>query len=481
MPGRKLNLPPLFKSLSGRLLLLTIGFVMLAEVLIYAPSIARFRVSYLEERLAAGHLAILALEATPNHAVGAELEYELLDHVGAYSVALGRPGEGKLMLMLETPQPVDASYDLREAGFLTLLRDAFVTMMAPDGRTLRVVGQSPKDPSLVVEVVMDETPLCSAMLGFSQRILALSLVISLITAALVYLSLHRLMVRPMRRLTESMVRFRDDPEDAHNLIQPSPRSDEIGVAEDELARMQEGLRAALTQKTRLAALGTAVGKINHDLRNMLSTAHLVSDRLEASEDPEVRRVAPTMMKAIDRAISLCERTLDFTRGGAPMLEFESVSLSELADDVGDSLAGGGQEEQVWRNDIADDLHVEADRNQLFRILANIGQNAFEAGATEVRVRARIGKNRVMIDVADNGPGLPPRAAERLFQPFEGTARPGGTGLGLAIARDLARAHGGDVRLAGSTAQGTRFRVELPFREADQPKRRDRAEGLKRSA
>jgi signal transduction histidine kinase len=481
MTGRKLRLPPLVKSLSGRLLLLTVGFVMLAEVLIYAPSMARFRVSYLEERLAAGHLAILALEATPNNVVGEELEYELLDHVGAYSVALGRPGDGKLMLMLETPGAVDASFDLREAGPLTLLRDAFAAMLAPSGRILRVVGRSPKDSSLVVEVVMDETPLCSAMFGFSQRILALSLVISLITAALVYLSLLWLMVRPMRRMTEAMVRFRDDPEDAHNLIQPTRRGDEIGVAETELARMQEGLRAALTQKTRLAALGTAVGKINHDLRNMLSTAHLVSDRLEASEDPEVRRVAPTLMRAIDRAISLCERTLDFTRGGAPSLEFESVSVKPLVDDVGDSLTGAKGEEAIWVNEVEDHVEIEADREQLFRIIANIGQNAFEAGATRVVVRARQTEDRLAIEVADNGPGLPPRAADRLFQPFAGTARPGGTGLGLAIARDLARAHGGDVRLLDSTAQGTRFQIDLPWRETSRKPRRQRAERVKRSA
>ncbi|MDH3914278.1 MAG: sensor histidine kinase, partial [Rhodospirillales bacterium] len=295
MMGKHLSLPPAAASLSARLLLLTIAFVMLAEVLIYAPSIGRFRKVYLEERLADAHLAILALEATPNQMVGEELELELLSHVGAKMVALKKPGAGKLMLLAEPPDKIDATFDLRQAGFFGLIGEAFVTLQAPDGRVLRVLGPSPKDQDLLVEVVLDETPLKTAMIDFSGRILLLSLVISLFTAMLVYYSLHRLMVRPMRRITESMVAFREDPEDATRGIAPSDRSDEIGVAQRELASMQQGLRGALQQKTRLAALGIAVTKINHDLKNILATARLVSDRLAGSEDPEVRRVTPTLM------------------------------------------------------------------------------------------------------------------------------------------------------------------------------------------
>ncbi len=468
--GKALHLPPLLKSLSARLLLLTIFFVMLAEVLIYAPSIARFRLNFLEDRLAAGHLAMLTLEATPNQVVGDELKTELLDHVGAHFVAMSVPDRARLMLMSSLPPAVDATYDLREAGPIDLLQDAFKSMLSSGDRTLRVIGPAPKNPDLLMEVVLDEKPLCEAMFAFSQRILALSLVISLITAALVYLSLLWLMVRPMRRMTESMVRFRDDPEDVHNMIAPTERGDEIGVAQHELARMQEGLRSALTQKTRLAALGTAVNKINHDLRNILSTAQLVSDRLETSQDPEVQRIKPTLMKSIGRAISLCERTLDFTREGPPRLTLEEIDLQALVDDVGGEMATAMNGEAAWRNELPEDVRIEADRDQLYRIFANLGQNAFEAGATEVRLNAQQRNGRVRIIVEDNGPGLPPRAQKHLFTPFAGTARPGGTGLGLAIARDLARAHGGDITLRESTATGTSFRLDLPVH----PKPRGRA-------
>ncbi len=458
----KLSLPPWAKSLSARLLVLTIFFVMLAEVLIYAPSIGRYRLSYLEERLAAGHLAILALEATPDNMVSESLEQELLTHVGAYTVGLKKPEGQKLMLMIESPGPVDAGYDLNRSGFFSLIGDAFVAMAAGDGRVLRVMGASPKDPRFQVEVVLEETPLRAAMFGYSQRILALSLVISLFTAALVYLSLHRLTVRPLRDITGAMIAFRDDPEDVHNVIQPSERSDEVGLAERELARMQEGLRGALQQKTRLAALGTAVTKINHDLRNILATASLVSDRLAGSDDPEVRRVTPTLVAAIDRAVKLCAQTLNFTGEGPIRLELSHFDLKDLLDDVGDALPAAEGEAAAWDCRLEPGIEMEADRDQLFRVFVNLGQNALQAGATTVAVSATQENGRLIVEVADNGPGLSPRARENLFQPFKGSTTPGGTGLGLAIARELLRAHGGELRLKESTAEGTCFQLALPL-------------------
>lgn len=461
MTGTKLSLPPLAKSLSARLLLLTIFFVMLAEVLIYAPSIGRFRLVYLQERLAAGHLAILSLEASPDQVIGEDLERELLTHVEAFSVALTMPNQSKLMLMTTTPGPVDASYDLREGTFFSLIGDAAMTLLGDGERVLRVVGVSPQDPAIQVEVVLEEAPMRREMVGYSGRILALSLVISLFTAALVYLSLHQLTVRPMRRITDSMARFRDDPEDASSIIQPSTRSDEVGIAQRELATMQEGLRQALQQKARLAALGTAVTKINHDLRNILATASLVSDRLTGSDDPEVRRVTPTLVSAIDRAVNLCAQTLNFTREGAPMVEPRRFDLGELLDEVGSVLEGQVNGKSVLQNALDGRYEIEADREQLHRVLINLGQNAIQAGATRVEVNARRDGDHIVIEVADNGPGLAPRAREQLFQAFTGSSRPGGTGLGLAIARELMRAHGGEIRLERSTGEGTCFRLTLP--------------------
>ncbi|MFQ5466963.1 MAG: ATP-binding protein [Kiloniellaceae bacterium] len=462
MLSTRLPLPPLAKSLSARLLLLTIAFVMLAEVLIYAPSIGRYRLTYLQDRLSGAHLAILALEATPDNMIGESLERELLEHVGAFSVALTKPNAGKLMLMTTTPGPVDASFDLREGTFFSLIGNALMTLASDGGRILRVVGLSPKDPKDLVEVVLEERPMRAAMIDYSKRILELSLVISLFTAALVYLSLHRLMVRPMRQVTESMSRFREAPEDASRIIRPLNRSDEVGLAQRELATMQQGLRAALQQKAHLAALGTAVTKINHDLRNILSTALLVSDRLSASDDPEVRRVTPTLVGAIDRAVSLCAQTLDFTRQGVPVVEPTRFDLRGLVEDVAAALPKSLNGERTMHLLLDGPFEIEADREQLDRILNNLGLNAMQAGATRVEISARREGGRAVVEVADNGPGLPPRARDFLFKPFAGSSRPGGTGLGLAIARELMRAHGGELELDRSTGDGTCFRLTFPM-------------------
>ncbi len=254
------------------------------------------------------------------------------------------------------------------------------------------------------------------------------------------------------------------------MIRPSGRRDEIGYAEHQLADMQEGMRAALQQKTRLAALGIAVTKINHDLRNILSTARLISDRLDHSDDPEVRRITPTLMQAIDRAVNLCGQTLNFTREGPPTLELSRFDLRDLANDVGAALPGATLPDavngrQAWRNLMDEGMEIEADRELLFRVLSNLGQNAIQAGASAVEIKGERIDGRFRVMVSDNGPGLPPRAHQRLFHPFAGSARPGGTGLGLAIARDLVRAHGGNIRLDHSTADGACFSFEIPIEQS----------------
>lgn len=458
-----LRMPPLWRGLSARLLVLTVAFVMLAEVLIFAPSVGRFRADWLEAKLAAAHLAILALEATPDLMVSKELEAELLSHVGAYSVALSTPDRGKLMLMIETPHMVDASYDLSHAGAVTLVGDAlYALFLAPPDRLIRVMGPAPRDPSLMVDIVVDERPLYHELAGYALRILGLSLVISVITAGLVYLTLHLVMVRPMRRVTESLVAFRADPEHAPIFDAPSRRGDEIGIAGRELGEMQQGLRAALSQKARLAALGTAVSKISHDLRNILSTARLVSDRMADSADPQVRRMTPTLVKSIDRAVTLCEQTLTFVRDGSPPLAPAPLLLADLAAEVGASLPASIAGQVTWMTDLPLDLTLEGDRAQLFRALSNLAQNAVQAGATRLSLTARRKPSGgIEMTLADNGPGLPPKAREHLFQPFTGSARAGGTGLGLAIAREIAQLHGGDLTLVDSSAKGTTFRIDLP--------------------
>jgi len=448
------------QSLSARLLVLTIFFVMLGEVLIFVPSVARFRMTYFENRLAAGHIATLSLEASEARPLDPSLTDKLLAQVGARGVALYRPNGTVLRLeSVNSPTP-DATIDLTRPNILLAIRGSFRTLFGNDTRILRVLGPSTTDSAETVEVLLDEAPLRGEMWDFGVRILELSIVISLVAAALVYVSLQWLLVRPMRRITANMMNFREDPEDASRMIAASGRRDEIGVAERELAVLQRTVRQALGHRARLAALGTAVTKINHDLRSILSTARLVTDGLAASAAPEVRRVAPRLFDSIDRAVALCTRTLDFSREGAPPLAPRRFPLASLIDEVAPDLELS-EDGMAIECAIPPDLVIEADRDQLYRVLLNLARNAVEAGARQLRFAAVRENGVIAIDIADDGPGLPPKAQDNLFRPFFGSARPGGSGLGLAIARELTRAHGGELTLVSTTGSGTVFRLTLP--------------------
>ncbi len=460
MTRRTFSLPRFLGGLSARLLLLTVVFVMMSEVLIFVPSIARFRLNYLEEKLADANLAILALEATPDNMVSDALARELLEHVGAYGIVLHKPA-ATLMLDAGGAPRIDATCDLRHEGAMRLIAETVMALEQRTNRILRVLDVSPKDPRILVEVIVDEAPMRRAMLTYGGHILELSVAISLLTAALLYLALQWLLVAPLRRLTQSMVSFRADPEDESRAIQPSLRADEIGLAQRELAQMQETVRQALRHNARLAALGTAVAKINHDLRNILSTARLMSDSLADSEVPEVKRVTPRLLAAIDSAVALCTRTLSFTRDGAPPLRRSRFALAGLVEEVASLLEPKSEDGVRLVDEVPPTLMVEADREQLFRVILNLARNAIEAGARRVTIAARGDAGTIGVDIADDGPGLPPKARDNLFRPFAGSARPGGTGLGLAIAREILRAHGGDIMLGDSSAAGTVFRLRLP--------------------
>jgi len=258
-----------------------------------------------------------------------------------------------------------------------------------------------------------------------------------------------------------MVAFRTDPEDPDRMIVPSGRTDEIGMAERELSVMQRDLRAALTQKARLAAIGVAVAKISHDLRNILQTASVVSDRLATVNDPEVARMTPRLVESVDRAVELTRQTLDYARDQPPPPQRSRFVLRTLVEDVGSDQAFANGSSVKFINDVGGDIELEADRNQMFRVLANLVRNAAQAGARNLRVSANVADGHVQVAVADDGPGLPAKAREHLFQPFIGAARLGGTGLGLVIVREILRAHGGDISLDESSDRGTVFRLDLP--------------------
>src|SRR5688572_6941755 len=284
--------------------------------------------------------------------------------------------------------------------------------------------------------------------------------------ALVYAALTFAFVRPMREFTQAIERFRDRPEDASINFVRSARADEIGRAERAAADMAEQIRVSLRQRERLAALGAAVARIAHDLRNMLATAQLVTDRLSQSDDPNVRKIAPRLERAIGRASALAASTLSYGRADPVAPNLKQVSLAEAASEAAaDALAGF--DEIVSRVEIAPDAVASADPELVHRILVNLIRNAAQAMAGRGResdgivLRGDAGQTLAVIEVIDHGGGIPQAIRERMFEPFVSSDRAsGGTGLGLAIARDLARAMGGDVVLLRSDAEGTTFQLTL---------------------
>ncbi|MGF1561503.1 MAG: sensor histidine kinase [Geminicoccaceae bacterium] len=465
MASRTRN-PRAHRGLSARLLLWTIIFVLLGEVLIYVPSIARFRRVYLEETVAAAHLATYALEAAGPEGMAPDQERRLLDQVRVSAISLAQaqsPNETHLMLGETTP--VAATFDLRQTGWVSLIVNALATVARQESRMIRVIGESgPGGP--IIDVSMDEAPLTREMRDYSWRILTLSLFLSVLTAVLLFAILQVSIVRPLHRLTASISAFRERPADMTQSVPPSRRSDEIGIVEDELTDMQNSLRSALAQQTRLAALGAAVSKINHDLRNILSSALLLSDRLERSEDPKVKEIAPRLIDSLDRAARLCSETLHFSRAQPSAPRRTRFAARALIDDVAGAVIDEASRIRV-RNEVREDIMLHADRDQLYRVLLNLMRNAEQAMRPQdvgvISLSAWRESGHIVIEVADTGPGIPVKVSERLFDAFSASTRPDGTGLGLPIARELMRAHGGDIALERTGADGTVFHLILPDR------------------
>ena len=455
----------MLNSLSGRFLILTAAFVILAEILVFVPSVARSRVNYLELRLEAAQIASLAKLASDS--LDEALEQELLNNAGVYNVVLRRDEVRQLVLNSPIPKPIQATYDLRDATAMSLIRDALATLADPGDHIIRVIGRPVQEGGLLIEITLDQEPLRRAMIEDGLRVLTLSAVIIVLLAALLFFAVRVLMLRPIDRLVGHMRGYAAAPEDARLIIAPTASVTELREAEEALQSMQTQLTTALRQRARLAQLGSAVAKISHDLRNILASAQLFADRLEETEDPLVRRMAPKIVASLSRAISLCESTLAFGRVEEPPPRLTRVPLAAVVSEVidGERLAAG-EADISFSEDIPAGMVIRADGEQLYRVILNLVRNARQAIAASGRP-GEIGLSAVEDDeawwivVTDTGPGLPPKAREHLFQAFQGGASKGGTGLGLAIAAEIVRGHGGRLELRRSDEGGTEFAMRLP--------------------
>ena len=476
--ARKSRRPVRF-GLATRVLLLVTAFVMAAAAMIYVPAIATFRENWLRNRLSAAFTAALVLDAAPQAMVPPELSRQLLDSVGACVIVLSKNGTKRILAASELPSKVDEVYDFREPAFWPS-PTALASLTAPRGRFMTVIGEAPTGGESIAST-MNEAPLKKAMRVYSLRLLSFTLIMSAIVATLATVAIHFMVLRPVRRLTTSIVDFGANPENASRIIVPSHvpshGKHEIAYAEEELAIMQDSLARELNEKKHLATLGLAVAKINHDMRNMLAPAQLISDRLANVDDPLVQRLAPKLVAALDRAICFCEATLTYGRAVDDPPKPVRFSLRLLVTEVMEMVRLEAPGIIEFVNAISDELEVVADREQMFRVLMNLIRNGVqalegcktEAGRTlQIYVQGRLSNQEAVIEVSDTGPGVPPRARAQLFKPFN-SSRDGGSGLGLVIAADLLRGHGGTITLVNNAKEGgggARFRIIVPQPSAE---------------
>ena len=457
------------QGLSTKLLILTVLFVMIAEIMIFVPSIANFRNVWLQAHLDTAEAAsIVYLDAT-DAMLSPPAQAQLLRSTDSLTVVLREGGVSRLMASSKSMSTdIFNHIDLTSLHPWQSAKSAVSTLFFGGDRQIRVFGTM-KDRQGTIELVQNDKFLRAALISYSRNVMLLSLAISLITAALVFLALYLIIVRPIKRISSNMTAFSKQPENADLVFIPSGRSDEIGVAESRLAAFQSDLQVTLRQKQHLADLGLAVSKINHDLRNILASAQLFSDRLSSLSDPTVQRFAPKLIRTIDRAVDYTKSVISYGRALEKPPVRRLHRLNSIVSDVVELLGIDKNPDIDWHNNIPEELEVSADSEQLFRVIMNLLRNAIQAMTincessmiARLQIEAERKDNLVTLRIRDTGPGIPERIREKLFQPFEGSANPHGTGLGLAIAAELIRAHGGTIELESSSASGTVFVLKLP--------------------
>ena len=447
-------------SLAARLFALTLGAILFTEFLIFIPSVSGVRTQWLNERASAARIASLALEAAPMREVSDELAESLL--MKAEVLAVAEIEDDMRFQLLAPKAPIEGPTRAIDLRISTMAGRSFAALseyFAPKDEIL-ILSADGADAGRVLEIVLPQAPLKASLIAFAWRIAGLSLIIALVAAALIYSVLDALVVRPMKRVTISVEQFSKDPGSWSRRLSPTARRDEIGRAQNALSGMEEAVADAFRQRSHLAELGSAVAKINHDLRNSLASAQLVSDVLSKSEDPRVMRAAPRLERALERAIDLATATLDYGKAATRPPRLQPVSLRTVLLEAADEALNGGARLET---DVPASLTLESDPDHLYRIASNLLRNAAEAmaqsGRTDACIHISVGQGALIF--RDNGPGLPEKAQANLFRPFAGSSRMNGTGLGLVIAHELASALGGDLTLLGTSDAGTAFRLALP--------------------
>ena len=464
-------------GLAARVLAVTIGFVLLAMSLFYVTRLTAHREMLLHGKISAVQTTVdafgLAGPTPPPH----DLSQKILNSVEVKWMAIETPAGRREFVTAGGPLESVESIIADDSSYLESMAATFHALFAAPGTVVKLSAPAQANEP-AIEFAFDETTLVQSLRRVSYNFLTISLTIAAVVTCVLWAALWRMVLQPVRRLTSNIIAFGESPQDASRVIAPTGRGNEIGRAEAALAVMQRSLAHELAQGKRLAELGMAVARINHDLRNILSAAQLISDRLATIPDPLAQRLAPRLVATLDRAIQFCQSTLTYGASRELPPSRRRFDLSELVSQVVES---GKAEHDVaidYNIDIPPRFCVYADPDHILRVLENLSRNAAQAlmakGATDGRPKAiRFAAIRTdglaLVEISDTGPGFPPDQHDRIFEPFHKSTSDVGAGLGLAIAADLVTRNGGAITLAPAKADdfycGARFLIKLPTAES----------------
>jgi signal transduction histidine kinase len=463
-------------GLAGRVLAVTIGFVFLAMGLFYVTRLTAHREMWLHGKISGAQTTVEAFGLAGPTPPPQDLSQKILHSIAVKWLAVGTPAGRREFVIAGGPPAGAESIAADEDSYVESMAATFHALFAAPGTVVKLSAPAQANQP-AIELAFDETPLIESLWRVSRNFLTISLTIAAVVICVLWAALWRMVLQPVRRLTSNIFAFGESPQDASRVIAPTGRGNEIGRAEAALAVMQRSLAHELAQGKRLAELGMAVARINHDLRNILSAAQLISDRLATIPDPLAQRLAPRLVATLDRAIQFCQSTLTYGASRELPPSRRPFDLSELVQQVVESGKAEHDAAIDYNIEIPPRFCVYADPDHTLRVLENLSRNAAQAlmtkGATDGRPKAiRFAAIRTdglaLVEISDTGPGFPADQSERIFEPFHKSTSDAGAGLGLAIAADLVTRNGGAITLAPAKADdfycGARFLIKLPTAE-----------------
>ena len=460
---------PFYRRMRVRLLLLITLSVFITEIMVFIPSIANMQSSWLDDHHQSAKAISMILASTPDPVLSQNLQKNVLIATDALAISIIKGKQRYDFAVSPHLKKVNEVIDLPDYSETKALLDSLSTLYFGGDNILLVRG--PIDGTdIYLEVTVADKNLREAMVQFSWHFVVISLTIAIVAATMIYFIVHELLVRPLQNIYTNMLDFVIEPHNPSRILVPEPRYDEVGITQKRISVIESELQKSYARQKHLANLGLAVSKINHDMRNILASAQLMSDHLADAKDPMVKKIAPKLIKAIDRAVTYSQTVITYGRTQEPTPNRQHLLLHKLIDDVFESLTLPGSDKVEFINDVPVDITVDADDEELHRVITNLCRNGVQAmveredgsnNKNKLIIHGRRLDHTTIIDVTDTGPGLPAKAKQHLFSPFQGSTSKNGTGLGLTICEELIHAHGGTIKLIDDDEGGAHFEIRIP--------------------